>query len=414
VGPGGTGYSARPGSYYDAVARLEEASSPGGRPLPMPRVYVDVYGRVAIDDGRHRFAAVRDAGHTVTAVSVPARQAEQVMAQVGAARAAPPEPVRALAPARKTAGKAPAKKTRELKTSPSNMPYTQRAERVDALRARLANYSEGDRKVAEIQRVSEHYHTLREAEAARRAEMNALVARTAAAKGADADKEALRGALHSSIEAHDAAHDATERAHAKTRFAISQILQQPLESSVTFDAGGLDNLSESGRRGAQRAVAWIEGITAGTHRPQLAFRTAGKEEKGRAYYEKGTVALSDFSTPETAVHEIGHLLEHQIPGWNDAAQAYLRHRVGEEPLAQLRTVPELRDSSYSADEWGRKDRWEEAFGKDAWYIGKDYGFEASEITAMGLEQLYRDPVGFVRKDPEYVKFLLGMLDGSLR
>jgi hypothetical protein len=33
---------------------------------------------------------------------------------------------------------------------------------------------------------------------------------------------------------------------------------------------------------------------------------------------------------------------------------------------------------------------------------------------MATQELHRDPVNFVRRDPEFAKFLLGMLDGSLR
>ena len=33
---------------------------------------------------------------------------------------------------------------------------------------------------------------------------------------------------------------------------------------------------------------------------------------------------------------------------------------------------------------------------------------------MGLQRLYEDPAGFAHSDPEYTKFLLGILDGALR
>ena len=41
-------------------------------------------------------------------------------------------------------------------------------------------------------------------------------------------------------------------------------------------------------------------------------------------------------------------------------------------------------------------------------------YSAREILSMGVELLYADPVGFAERDPEYFKFILGLLDGSIR
>lgn len=37
----------------------------------------------------------------------------------------------------------------------------------------------------------------------------------------------------------------------------------------------------------------------------------------------------------------------------------------------------------------------------------------TEIISMGLELLYDDPIGFAERDPEYFKFLTGILNGDL-
>ncbi len=126
-----------------------------------------------------------------------------------------------------------------------------------------------------------------------------------------------------------------------------------------------------------------------------------------------TLFLHTSNTSAQVAHELGHMLEHQVPGWNASAQAFLKHRVGDEPLTQLRSLPGGK-TRYDRGEYGRKDNFDKAFGDSAHYVGKDHGKNASEVTSMGLEKLFTDPVGFARKDPEHAKFIMGMLDGSLR
>jgi hypothetical protein len=74
--------------------------------------------------------------------------------------------------------------------------------------------------------------------------------------------------------------------------------------------------------------------------------------------------------------------------------------------------------SYDDSERGRKDKFDEAFNEsesESYYVGKDYsGAGYTEILPMGLQKLYNDPVGFAMKDPEYFKYVTGIMDGSLR
>ena len=70
---------------------------------------------------------------------------------------------------------------------------------------------------------------------------------------------------------------------------------------------------------------------------------------------------------------------------------------------------------YGANEIGNEDDFGKLF-KDpatAAYCGKYYGANDSEITSMGVELLYKDPVGFAKKDPEFFRFIVGQLRGSL-
>lgn len=136
-----------------------------------------------------------------------------------------------------------------------------------------------------------------------------------------------------------------------------------------------------------------------------------------AYYRPSTQAVN---MPEdsgsgrnagTAVHEFGHALEYGLPGAQAAAQAFLKHRVGNEPLQKLKDVA---GSGYGEWERGRKDDFEKAFDTSAWYVGKEENGNATEIVSMGVEKLYNDPAGFAANDPEYFAFVVGLLHGRLR
>lgn len=106
----------------------------------------------------------------------------------------------------------------------------------------------------------------------------------------------------------------------------------------------------------------------------------------------------------TCVHELGHAVEKQKPGVQQATEAFLKYRVGDEPLTDLAE----KFGGYEPGEWGRKDNFDRVFGDNsvAYYVGKSYGATGNtELVSMGLEKLYTDPVGFAQSDPEYFQFI---------
>lgn len=127
--------------------------------------------------------------------------------------------------------------------------------------------------------------------------------------------------------------------------------------------------------------------------------------------------LSKNASQETIWHEFGHYLEGRT-GAGAAAREFLAHRVGDEKLTSMNEVAKSvgRDGGYNGDEKGRSDKFGLFFENavEAAYVGKYYASGVTEITSMGLQALYRDPVRFAKRDPEYCKFILGILDGHLR
>jgi hypothetical protein len=74
VGPGGVGPSAIKGRYSEALHFLEK-SAIEGTTVNAIEANVGKDGQAYIDDGRHRFAVIRDSGSTAVPVAVPKEQA---------------------------------------------------------------------------------------------------------------------------------------------------------------------------------------------------------------------------------------------------------------------------------------------------------------------------------------------------
>jgi hypothetical protein len=111
----------------------------------------------------------------------------------------------------------------------------------------------------------------------------------------------------------------------------------------------------------------------------------------------------------TAVHEFGHAVENHVEGVQKAAQEFRDHRVGKDPTINF--AQKYPGGGYAEHEKGAKDTFDLHFkGSSAYYCGK----VDTEIVSMGLQALHGDGARFAKEDPEYAKFILGTLDGSLR
>jgi hypothetical protein len=124
------------------------------------------------------------------------------------------------------------------------------------------------------------------------------------------------------------------------------------------------------------------------------------------------VALRATIQPDVIAHELGHALEWQIEGIHDRVIEFARHRFGSEAAVSLRKL--FPGHGFTVAEMGRKDHFDRLFsGSSAYYVGKTYA-QNSEVISMGIQKLFSDPAGFATKDREFFKFILGILDGSLR
>jgi hypothetical protein len=168
---------------------------------------------------------------------------------------------------------------------------------------------------------------------------------------------------------------------------------------------------------AEAAAAFLGKITSGREGAigvNAEYGHPGVRANYRAWSHTVIVDVDD--SVGVHVHELGHALDEQLltsTGGKTLARSleFLRYRVRDEVPRPMRELsPSFRD-----DEFGRKDHFDDAFPESsAYYIGKDYGEDATEILSMGVEQLYGNAAVFAERDPEYFKYVIGVLDGSLR
>lgn len=135
----------------------------------------------------------------------------------------------------------------------------------------------------------------------------------------------------------------------------------------------------------------------------------------------------------TMVHEMGHHLESTVPGVAKRSKEFQAYRIAKAGTANRKMKEALPGYDYRDDEVGNEDDFGKAFDRDwkpgkkyppdraetpekskAYYSGKSYSDGQTELTSMGVQLLFDDPVGFAERDPEFFKYMMGVLDGTIR
>lgn len=173
---------------------------------------------------------------------------------------------------------------------------------------------------------------------------------------------------------------------------------------------------------AKQAGEWLQKMMAKVHglNPKVGSGTDAVKAQAvggarRAYYGRGSAVHGSRSTTvDTWAHELGHAVE-ELGEIHELAKGFLHSRCQGESPTSLRKL--FKGSGYRADEYGREDKWQwmatlKGNASSSWYVGKHYD-EFTEVISMGVEILYTDPVGFATADPEYFRFIIGVLHGDL-
>lgn len=296
------------------------------------------------------------------------------------------------------------------------------------IQERLAAYTEGDRKIAAIVKIQAD---LIERQAAINVLTNEFCALEATLPGYRDRTDEQWAQLRAISDKVDALAKALDPLRKSAERRIAAVLAVPKAMRLITKNTSMAELRRDQRKAAKDGVDWLHKATAadaevGTDGKPLwtVWHQIDRKREQRAYHSGRTltldgreermsiIALSNRSPRRTAIHELGHALEHQLPTVNARAVEFAAYRIGDEPFSKMALL--FPGHGYGEHEQGRKDKFDQAFDRNsAYYIGKSYAGN-SEVVSMGIEKLSVDPVGFAKNDPEFCKFILGILDGALR
>lgn len=128
-------------------------------------------------------------------------------------------------------------------------------------------------------------------------------------------------------------------------------------------------------------------------------RAASKESWGGLYQSGlGRIKLKPHSNDIVTVHEFGHHISYKVERiMEDQNRFFLRRTVGE----SVKRLP-----GYGKDVVGKKDKW----GTVNVYAGRVYeNGRHTEVISVGIEELYKNPIAFAQKDPEWFNLIVSTL-----
>ncbi len=145
------------------------------------------------------------------------------------------------------------------------------------------------------------------------------------------------------------------------------------------------------------AVEWMNGLVSSNAIGDLVVQgrlLSGGD--GRAYYDSGSIFISENNTPKTIVHEIGHAIE-ESGRFVDTSKAFIYVQSGNAAAKHL-------GGNFDPSEVYFEDK----LVSD--YAGKWYR-DSTELISTGLEHLYRDPVSFAKNAPEHFNYTVAFVKG---
>jgi hypothetical protein len=204
------------------------------------------------------------------------------------------------------------------------------------------------------------------------------------------------------------------------RDAVARAIRTGVRPDIEFTFA--DNITDDMKSNAIDAAKFIKAGVDGKSTGRMHFHVQlANQADPRANYDPVTRTLNmDYRDKiETYVHEIGHGVE-DYGYYNNEAKAFLHYRTQNDMPTVLRKKFPSANPKYDFDprEVAFEDEFFKAFGqvntrRTGAYVGKYYK-RGTEILSMGIELLYNDPVGFAQRDPEFFKFIVGIMRGLIR
>ena len=199
------------------------------------------------------------------------------------------------------------------------------------------------------------------------------------------------------------------------------------DPSSAADVRRLRTTLENHERTTNEALAFMKGITRhpvirivedGSRGPSK-FSSTFMGADFRAQSRSGIgIEMGSGDPVSTYVHEMGHQFEDHAR-LAMAARDFRDYRTAKAGTSDTNLKSRFPGYDFGVDEIGNEDSFQEAFAlsgnpADKYYAGKNYRHGSTEILSMGVELLYKHPGHFAKADPEYFKFIVGVLHGHIQ
>jgi hypothetical protein len=178
------------------------------------------------------------------------------------------------------------------------------------------------------------------------------------------------------------------------------LLQVSNPTKLTASPGSQRDPQVIAKNGWNKGREGFESLVSNDVVPAGSLVRFNRTNEDRSFHLGGAVSrvsMSDFAGPNTMVHELGHMAENYNPRLLNRSIEWRNSRTKGENLKQLADV--TGNHGYDSREKTKADKFFDA------YIGKDYGNRASEVFSMGIERMYKDPLGFAEQDPDMFDFI---------
>lgn len=190
------------------------------------------------------------------------------------------------------------------------------------------------------------------------------------------------------------------------------ILKATKPTKITITPQGLPANSPQ-ERAAKEAAKWLGQVADQEATGARNLYVTVERVKDRANSNGSLIRLSDTNNAATAAHELGHVLE-TLRDNGKIGKGFLLHRTEGYGLAKPMDAIEPLCKPHEV-------YWDDEFLKvfpgdkgRAAYTGRYYAGIHTEIISMGLELLYANPIQFALRDPEFFRFIVGILRGLLK
>ena len=193
------------------------------------------------------------------------------------------------------------------------------------------------------------------------------------------------------------------------RKALSDARREVLRELRDVGGGALA-YNKGERAKATKAMRWAESYYPTDWLKAAATTQIDLKSVQRGYYNHGTatIALSGDNNEYvtswingTAIHELGHRMERQVPGLLDAEEAFLWSRTSTGEVGDRKREAKTRIYA-GPKEVGWKDEFKEH------YTGKDYGGQAYEVFTTGIESMFAGSP-YADGDDDFTDFMMGVL-----